>query len=142
VIAVVAAMLGGCGFIAAGNRSHTKPNGFVLHGYVSVVGAVAGPAGGACTAPPTVPDIVAGGPVRVADTTGAAVATGTLGAGVEADPSAGPGGYRCNFPFEIRNVAGTLSTYVIVVGLRPAASFDGTDLRANKPAVIEVRASG
>jgi hypothetical protein len=133
--------LGGCGFVAAGRRSHTKPNGFVLQGYVSVIGVPAGAPGSPCQAPPSVPDIVAGGPVRVADTTGAAIATGTLRAGVMPDTSPGPEGFRCNFAFEIRDVSGAQQVYVIVVGTRPAASFDGENLRANQAAVIDVHAS-
>ena len=71
-------------------------------------------------------------------TAGAALAIGALGSGVLAQDTASADAYRCNFPFELRNVPGDRSEYVIVAGTRPAASFGGTDLRANKPAVIPV----
>jgi len=144
VLVAAGLVTGGCGFIAAGDASRTKPSGFVLNGYVSVAGVSAGTAGSACQAPPSVPDIVAGGPVRVGDpgdSTGAVVVTGTLGDGVLAADPAGIGGSRCNFPFQIRNVPGEQQQYVIVVGTRPAATFAGADLRSDKPAVIEVRPS-
>jgi hypothetical protein len=128
----VGVSLAGCGFIGAGHVSHTKPDGFILHGYVRVAGSVAHGAG-TCTSPAGAADVRPGAPVLVSDPAGKALANGTLSPG-----TLDPGG-NCNFPFEIRAVPGGPGTYVITVGGRPPASFPATELRQNKPAVIEVR---
>lgn len=122
--------LEGCGFVGAGNASHTKPNGFILRGYVQVSGALA--SGSGCAAPATVPGLGSGTPVRVSDPAGKMLAEGKLGAGVL--DSAG----HCNFPFELRAVPGGPSDYVITVDGRPPATFPAKDLREDKPAVITV----
>ncbi len=131
VVLLVLAPLGGCGFVRAGNASHTKPNGFVLRGYVQVNGGVAA-AGGGCTAPASAADITAGTAVRVADPAGTQLAEGHLGAGVL--DSAG----HCNFPFELRAVPGGPASYVVTVDGRPPRSFPAKELRADQPAVISV----
>jgi hypothetical protein len=125
-------VLGGCGFVAAGRVSHSKPNGFTLRGYVHVRGGLAVPGGG-CTSPETRADIQPGAAVRVSDPAGKALASGALGQGVLTDA-----GY-CNFPFEIPAVPGGPGTYVITVGARPPSDFPAKDLREDKPAVIDVQ---
>jgi hypothetical protein len=134
--AVVAALLtAGCGFIASGDRPAGKPNGFVLRGYVSVGGVPAGSPGAVCAAPPSITDIAAGGPVRVADPQGHTLGAGKLAGGVLAVESGEP---RCTFAFEITGVAGGVDQYVIGVGTRPTVTFPARDLRENKPAVIKI----
>ncbi|WP_432986047.1 hypothetical protein [Dactylosporangium sp. CA-233914] len=129
--------LGGCGW--AGRHDETsKPDGFLLHGYVSVAGAAGGATGSACLAPASVPDIVAGGTVRVADTEGHVIAATQLAAGVLAPDGAG---YDCNFAFELANLSGSRATYLVMVGTRPAASFPTKELREGRPAVIPVEAA-
>jgi hypothetical protein len=139
VAAVVLAvsLTAGCGFIASGDRPATKPDAFVLRGYVSVGGVPAGTAGSACTAPPSVTDIEAGGPVRVADQQGHTLGAGKLAGGVLAITDGQP---RCTFAFEIAGVPGGVDEYVIGVGNRPASTFPARELRENKPAVITVNA--
>ena len=133
VVVAVGATGSGCGWLKAGDVSHTKPSGFVLRGYVSVAGAAAGQAGAPCQAVSA--GVEANDPVKVTDPSGTALAAGVLGAGVLAvDGEA----YRCNFPFEIPAVAGGHGTYSIAVGTRPAVSFPATDLRQDKSAVIRV----
>lgn len=140
--------LSGCGFLTSGQRGSTKPDGFVLRGYVSVGrepgssssppasassgAAAAGPgAGGPCTSPPEADDVQAGGAVRVADSEGHTLAAGNLEPGVHE-------GGRCNFGFEIPAVPGGVDSYVIGVGNRATATFPAHDLRSDKPAVILV----
>jgi len=137
VLAVVTFVtVAGCGFAHAGKASHSKPNGFVLRGYVTVGSAGStGPVGSPCQSPPGAADIRADAPVRVTNPDGRTLATGTLGAGVLAMDSSA---YRCNFPFEIPAVPGGQSTYVITVGARPPMSFAARDLREDKSAVIPV----
>ncbi|MFG2037272.1 hypothetical protein [Dactylosporangium sp. NPDC048998] len=126
--------LGGCGWVGRHDET-SKPDGFLLHGYVSVSGAAAGVAGTPCEAPASVPDIVQGGTVRVADTDGHLIAATTLAGGVLAQQA---DAYRCNFAFELRNLSGGRAAYVIMVGDRPAASFQTKALREGSPAVIPV----
>jgi hypothetical protein len=134
VVAVAAVLaLGGCGFIGTGRTADTKPDEFTLRGYVSVGGAAAGAPRSPCQS--RVPDIAAGGPVRVADPDGRTLAAGQLGGGVLA---ADVPGYRCNFPFEIPGVPGGADRYVIGVGARPAATFAAQDLRRDGLAVIRI----
>jgi hypothetical protein len=121
------AMMGGCGFVGAGSASHSKPNGFILRGYVQVSGGVAGRGGGCTTTA-----ITAGAPVRVSDPAGKQLAEGQLGAGVL--DSAG----HCNFPFELRAVPGGPASYVVAVDGQPAQTFPAKDLREDKPAIITV----
>jgi hypothetical protein len=136
VCAAALAVASGCGFVHAGRTSHTKPDGFVLRGYVTVAGAVStGPVGSACQSPPEAADIRADTPVRVSSPDGRALAGGQLGAGVLAMQSET---YRCNFPFEIRAVPGDSDPYVITVGSRPPQTFAARELREDKPAVIVI----
>jgi hypothetical protein len=126
--------LGGCGWLGRHDET-SKPDGFLLHGYVSVAGAAAGTPGSACLAPASAPDVYQGGTVRVADTDGHAVAATTLAAGVLAP---GDGGFTCNFSFELRNLTGGRDSYLISVGDRPATAFTTKELREGAPAVIPV----
>jgi len=113
-------LLGGCGWAGTHDRV-SKPNGFQLHGYVSVPSSCAS----------AVPDIHAGAEVKIADDAGKTIATGSLGDGV-AD------GTTCNYPFEISNVPGSYDTVVVLVGLQPAAKFKTSELREGGTAVITV----
>jgi hypothetical protein len=135
LLTVVAAGAGltGCGWLKAGDVSHVKPSGFVLRGYVSVAGAPTGEPGTSCQVPAT--GISANAPVRVTDAADRALGAGVLGAGVLA---ADGNTYRCNFPFEIANVAGGRDRYAISAAGRPAVLFGATELRQDKPAVIRV----
>ena len=64
-LAALLAGLAGCGFLGAAGVSHAKPNGFVLHGHVTVPVPVpdARPDGAACAS--SVVDIVGGTAVKV-----------------------------------------------------------------------------
>ena len=124
--------LAGCGWAGA-NPHTTKPDGFLLHGYVSVPGPSSGTAGAACAS--AKPDIHSGTDVKVTDDGGKALASGVLGDGVLA---ASGSGYRCNFPFEISNVSSSATTVVVLVGLQPAAKFSTRPLTEGQPAVIPV----
>ncbi len=130
------AALSGCGWLRAGNVSHTKPSGFVLRGYVAVAGAPSGTAGAPCQTQSL--GVAANDPVLVTDPPGRTLATGVLGAGVLALDGPNGNAYRCNFPFEIPGVAGGHNSYEISVAGRPAESFPAADLRQDKPAVITV----
>ncbi|WP_432835420.1 hypothetical protein [Dactylosporangium sp. CA-092794] len=129
--------LGGCGWLGRADET-SKPDGILLHGYVSVAGAAAGATGTPCQAPATVPDITAGGSVKVADADGHVIAATDLAGGVL---SADGTGFDCNFAFELRNISGSRDSYLILVGDRPAARFATKDLREGKPAVIPVSPS-
>jgi hypothetical protein len=137
MLALAATALAGCGFIASGNGSPTKPDAFLLRGYVSVGAAPTAASGSGCEAPALAPDIHAGGPVRVADAAGHTLAAGQLAGGVLGVSAGVP---RCNFPFEIPGVPGGVDRYVIGVGDRPSVTFTARDLRENKPAVITIDA--
>ncbi|MEV8514027.1 hypothetical protein [Dactylosporangium sp. NPDC051484] len=130
--------LGGCGWLGRHDEM-SKPDGFLLHGYVSVAvqkePAAAGVPGTPCGAPSSVPDIVQGGAVRVADTEGHLIAATTMAGGVLAQQA---DGYRCNFAFELRDLSGSRAAYVVMVGDRPAATFQTKQLREGSPAVIPV----
>jgi hypothetical protein len=106
------------------DRTH-KPDGFLLHGYVSAAPASNGTP---CTA--SARDIYAGAEVKITDDRGKALATGALGDGVLA-------GARCNFPFEISNVPGASTSVVVLVGAQPAAPFATSELREGRPAVVD-----
>jgi len=134
-VAACGLALAGCGFVAAGNRPSTKPDAFLLRGYVSVGGAADGTSGAQCQSPPGVDDIRPGGAVRVADQDGHTLAAGQLSGGVLSTVG---GTARCNFAFEIPGVRGGVDRYVIGVGNRPPVSFPARDLRENKPAVLTV----
>lgn len=128
--------LSACGFLASGDRPATKPEAFVLRGYVSVRAAPADSATGSpCEAPPGSGDIHTGGTVRIADRDGHTLATGELTGGVLAFTS---GTARCNFPFEIPAVPGGVDEYVVGVGSRPTVTFAARALRENRPAVVTV----
>ncbi|MFI5906813.1 hypothetical protein [Dactylosporangium sp. NPDC051541] len=127
-------MLGGCGW--AGRHDETsKPDGFLLHGYVMVAGAAAGVVGSACLAPSSVPDVHEGGNVRIADDQGRTIAAATLAGGVLATDGAG---FDCNFGFELRNLSGSRTAYQISVGGRPALTFTTKQLTEGQPAVVPV----
>ncbi|GAA3457845.1 hypothetical protein GCM10018962_96790 [Dactylosporangium matsuzakiense] len=126
--------LGGCGW-ASRHDETAKPDGFLLHGYVSVPGASAGVAGTACLAPPSAPDIHEGGNVRIADDQGRTIAAATLAGGVLASDGTG---FDCNFAFELRNASGSRAAYQISVGGRPALTFTTKELAEGKPAVVPV----
>jgi len=117
-------VLAGCGWVGVSDRTH-KPDGFLLHGYVS---AAAASTGSPCTS--SAKDIHAGAEVKITDDRGKSLATGALGDGV-------PAGARCNFPFEISNVPGASAGVVVLVGAQPAASFTTSDLREGRAAVVE-----
>jgi hypothetical protein len=136
VLVTAAPALAGCGWLRAGNAPRTKPDGFVLRGYVAVDGAAAGSVGAPCEAPRA--GVAPADEVRVTDPPDRVLASGALGAGVLAT---GGSGYRCNFPFEIPAVAGGHKTYSISVAGRPAVNFPASELRSDKPAVITVPAS-
>jgi hypothetical protein len=131
----VAVPLAGCGWLRAGDVSHTKPSGFVLRGYATA-GIAAAPgtaAGGPCQAP--LAGVAPNDEVLVTDPPDRRLAAGVLGVGVlSVDGTA----YRCNFPFEISGVPGGHRTYEISVAGRPAVSFPAEELRQDKPAVIPV----
>jgi hypothetical protein len=131
---VLVLSLGGCGWVGR-HDEQSKPDGILLHGYVSVAGAAAGVAGTPCLPPAGVSDIAQGGTVRVGDEAGHVIAVTTLGNGVLAQAD---GGYTCNFAFELRNLSGGRATYTIMVGDRPATTFQTKELREGKPAVIPV----
>lgn len=143
VVLVAGFALSGCGFLNSGQRGSTKPDGFVLRGYVSVgrkavSGSPSPPSSssatvtpGACTSPPEANDVAAGGAVRVADPDGHTLAAGNLQPGIH-------DGDRCNFGFQITAVPGGVDRYVIGVGNRATATFPAHDLRSDKPAVILV----
>ncbi|GAB3870430.1 hypothetical protein ACFPIJ_37560 [Dactylosporangium cerinum] len=124
--------LGGCGWVGRADET-SKPDGFLLHGYVSVAGAAAGVPGTPCLAP--VQDIVSGATVKVADQDGKVVAVTSLSAGVLA---AGPDSYRCNFAFELLNLSGSRPAYQILVADRPPVSFETRAMREGRPAVVDV----
>ncbi|GAA2345900.1 hypothetical protein GCM10010170_032360 [Dactylosporangium salmoneum] len=130
--------LGGCGWVGRHDDT-SKPDGILLHGYVSVAGAAAGSTGSACLAPTSVPDIVEGATVRAADDAGHVIAATQLSGGVLAQAAAG--GYTCNFAFEFRNLSGSRATYTIMVGDRPATTFQTKAMREGTPAIIEVAAA-
>jgi hypothetical protein len=133
VLVTVALALAGCGWLRAGGAPKGKPDGFVLRGYVTVHGAVAGSAGAPCEAPRA--GVAPADEVRVTDPPDNLLGTGSLGAGVLATEG---DGFRCNFPFEIPAVAGGHKTYAVAVAGRPAVSFPAVDLRSDKPAVITI----
>lgn len=141
LLAVAVALTGcgfaltGCGFVASGERGANKPDTFLLHGYVSVGGVAAGPAGSACEPTRASADIRAGGAVRAADNDGHTLGAGQLAPGVL---SLVDGEVRCNFGFEIPGVPGGVDRYVIGVGNRPPVAFPARELRENKPAVLMV----
>jgi hypothetical protein len=110
--------LAGCGWAGTHDRT-SKPDGFLLHGYVSAT----------CASPTA--DIHEGSEVKVTDDTGHAIASGTLGASVT-------DGAKCNFPFEISNVPGAKDTVVVLVGTQPAAKFQTSQLREGATAVVSV----
>ncbi|GGM81774.1 hypothetical protein ACFFX1_53145 [Dactylosporangium sucinum] len=133
----VGGSLGGCGW--AGRHAETsKPDVFQLQGYVSVGGAASGVPGTPCLAPTSVPDVVAGATVRAADADGKVIAVSSLDSGVLAQAS---DGFRCNFAFRMKNLSGSRPSYQILVGDRPAQTFQTRELTEGKPAVVTVTAS-
>jgi hypothetical protein len=133
----VVLLLGGCGWLGESSVSHHKPDAFVLRGRVTfaVPPSDSRPDGAACAA--TVPDLVAGTPVRVSGPDGKLLATGYLGDGVIAHDS---GAGACEFPFAIPGVPGGVDAYDIAVGARTPRRFAAKDLRENADAVIPITA--
>lgn len=137
VAAGALATASGCGFIAAGQTSHEKPNTFVLYGHADVT-LTAGDhraTGTTCVAPAGVTDVAVTTSVNVLSPGGVTLAHGSLGAGVIAHTGDAA---MCDFPFQIRDVPGGADTYGIVIGARPAQSFAGSALQANTPAIIAI----
>src|SRR5437764_10957558 len=99
----------GCGWVAASSAPRTKPDTFILRGRVTVpIGAGdARPDAAACAS--TLPDVVAGAPVRVNAPDGQLLATGSLGDGVVAASTGSA--HSCDFPFQIGGVPGGVDSY-------------------------------
>jgi hypothetical protein len=129
--------LAGCGFVGASSVGHNKPDAFILRGEVTVPvpPGDARPDGAACAA--TVPDIVAGTPVRVTDPDGHPLGSGVLGDGMI---NRSPTGSSCDFAFQIPGVTGGVASYDVAVGTRPAKRFPAKELRENATAVIPITA--
>jgi hypothetical protein len=135
--AALLASLSGCGFIAAGNKSSTKPSGFVLTGEATVAlpaGQTAA-VGTPCSAPSGATDVAQNVTVTVSDPAGKKLATGALGSGVI---TASGSALACSFPFEIPAVPGNDASYAISIGSRPAQTFAGTPLRQSTAAVVTI----
>lgn len=137
VAAVALSAVSGCGFIAAGQKSVRKPDSFVLIGYADVPlpSTDRSPVGSTCTAPATITGIGPSTPVRVMDGQGVVVATGTLGTGILARTGSTA---TCAFPFQIRAVPGSSTSYGIEVGDRPVQTFAAAQVRQNTPAVVTI----
>jgi len=135
VLPLTVAALAGCGFIGASSVSHTKPNGFVLRGSVTVPAAGNGPevAGTPCVS--ALSDVAAGVMVKVSDVDGHELGRGQLDGGVLVTPP-GHAGASCDFPFQITAVPGGVKQYAVSVAGRPAAVFDADKLREKQQAVI------
>ncbi len=135
VLPVTVAALAGCGFIGASSVSHTKPNGFVLRGSVTVPAAGNGPqvAGTPCVS--ALSDIAAGVMIKVSDVDGHELGRGQLDGGVLVT-TPGHSGAGCDFPFQIQAVPGGVSRYSVSVAGRPGQVFDANELRENEQAVI------
>jgi hypothetical protein len=135
--AALAASLGGCGFIAAGNKSVTKPSGFVLSGQAAVALPAASSAtvGSPCQSPAGATDVAADVAVTITGDTGTKIATGKLGAGIVTSSGTA---LRCSFPFQIPAVPGGNTSYGIAVGTRPAQTFPGDQLRQSTQAVVTI----
>jgi hypothetical protein len=136
------ATLAGCGFVAAGNKSPSKPSAFVLNGHAAVtLLASSQTIGSTCVSPTGATDVAANVTVTVTDASGGGagggkkIATGTLGVGVITSDS---GVAACSFPFQIRGVPGGIETYGVAIGTRPAQIFPGDALRSSTPAVITI----
>jgi acyl CoA:acetate/3-ketoacid CoA transferase beta subunit len=137
LVVLCALPLSGCGFVAAGQTSHQKPNNFVLYGHADVPLSTDEhrATGTVCTAPQSVRGIAVTTPVDVLSAGGTRLAHGSLGAGVVARTG---NLASCDFPFQIRGVPGGAQTYQIAVGDRPAQTFLGSDLQHNTPAIITI----
>jgi hypothetical protein len=133
----LASSLAACGFIAAGNKSGTKPSGFVLTGQAAVAlpASDAAAVGSPCQAPTGATDVTQNVLVTVTDDSGGKIATGRLGAGVITGSGAS---LTCSFPFEIGSVGGNSETYGVAIGSRPAQKFDGAQLRQSSLAVVKI----
>ena len=135
-VAVVLASAAGCGFIAAGQKSVSKPSTFVLFGHADVALPATDHAavGTTCTAPASTgvgPDT----PVKVLDEHGVTIADGALGSGILARSG---GATTCAFPFRIPAVPGGSTSYGVMVGAQAAQSFPATLLRQNAPAIVTI----
>jgi hypothetical protein len=133
---VALAATAGCGFIAAGQKSVSKPTTFVLIGHADVPLPATDHAavGTTCTAPASA-GISENTPVKVFDQRGVTIAEGALGTGILARSGSAT---TCAFPFQILAVPGGSTTYGVMVGSQPTKSFPATLLRQNAPAVITV----
>jgi hypothetical protein len=133
-LATLVAGLAGCGFIGASGVSHTKPNGFVLHGHVAVPVPASDtrPDGAACAS--LVPGIVGGTRVVVSGPDGHELAGGVLGDGVIARTGAGA---SCDFPFQLPAVPGGVDSYDVAVAGH-ARRLPAKDLREGAAAVLTV----
>jgi hypothetical protein len=137
VLVCLGALLGpsACGWVSVHNRV-SKPDGFNLHGYVSVAGAAAGSPGTACLARSG--SVASGVAVKIVDEDGVQLAAGSLGEGVLAGAGSA---WQCNFPFDLSNVPGAPDAVVVEVGQLPAAHFATSELREGRAAVIPVAAA-
>jgi len=133
-IPVLMGGLGGCGFVGASGAGHAKPDTFILRGHVTVAVPTGDtrPTGAACAA--TVPDIVAGVPVKVSGPDGHLLATGNLGDGVIAHTDSAT---SCEFPFQIAGVPGGVDSYDIAVGSH-SQRFPAKSLRENAAAILTI----
>ena len=129
--AVLCAVLAGCGWVGAHQRDE-KPDGFTVHGYVSVADAGSGTVGAPCASP--VKDVRSGTEVEIVDEGGKPLSNGSLGEGVLAQDG---GAFKCNFPFDVAGVTGS-GVVLVLVGVQPAARFEVQQLREGKPAVVPV----
>ena len=128
--------LAGCGFVAAGNKSPSKPSAFVLNGHAAVtLTATSQTVGSTCVSPTGATDVASNVAVTVTDSGGKKIAAGNLGTGVITSDS---GVAACSFPFQIRGVPGGIETYGVAIGTRPAQIFPGDALRSSTPAVITI----
>jgi hypothetical protein len=137
VAAIALPALGGCGFIAAGQDGHLKPDTFVLSGEADVALPTTDhrAVGTACTAPAGVTDLAVHTPVSVVGPGGAELARGALESGVLARNGDVT---TCDFGFQIRGVPGGATSYGVAVGGRTPQMFDGESVRRNTPAIITI----
>jgi len=136
-LVLVAGAAAGCGFIAAGQKSISKPTTFVLLGHADVLLPASDHAavGATCEAPGSITGVAENTPVKVLDAHGVAIANGLLGSGIVARSG---NTATCAFPFQIPAVPGGSTTYQVVIGDRPAETFPASLLRQNAPAVITI----
>ncbi|HEU0241428.1 MAG TPA: hypothetical protein VFR11_19535 [Micromonosporaceae bacterium] len=134
---LVTGAVAGCGFIAAGQKSISKPTTFVLIGHADVVLPASDHAavGTTCEAPASITGVAENTAVKVLDAHGVAIANGLLGSGILARSGSTT---TCAFPFQIPAVPGGSTTYQVMIGDRPAETFPASLLRQNAPAVLTI----